>query len=301
MHIRYGYRLEITCERPMPVITMLDVHPDRRHDLTEADDMVVTALDASIPPLAPISYFDQFGNICRRVTAPVGGIRLEAQGTIFDSGFNDPVVPDAVELTPDNLPDEVLVYLLGSRYCETDSLAQQAWNLFGTTERGWTRVQAICDFVHGHIVFGYHFASNTRSAAQVISERVGVCRDFAHLAITLCRCMNIPARYCTGYLGDIGVPADPNPMDFSAWFEAFLDGQWYAFDARHNKPRIGRIVVARGRDATDVPIINSFGGHSLTHFEIVTEEVTDSRFPATSGERRDYWARRGPPGSGVVV
>jgi transglutaminase-like putative cysteine protease len=151
-------------------------------------------------------------------------------------------------------------------------LSDIAWNLFGHTAPGWTRVQAICDYVNKWISFGYEYARPTSSAWNSFVERKGVCRDYAHLAIAFCRCLNIPARYCTGYLGDIGVPR-VDPMDFSAWFEAYLDGQWYTFDARNNKPRIGRILIARGRDATDVAISTSFGTHRLASFNVVTDEV----------------------------
>ena len=173
----------------------------------------------------------------------------------------------------EDLPDDVIIYLLGSRYCETDRLSDMAWATFGHTPLGWGRVQAICDFVHNHISFNYQDARPTRTAWEAFEERRGVCRDFAHLAVTLCRCMNIPARYCTGYLGDIGVPISPDPMDFSAWFEVYLGGKWHTFDARHNVPRIGRILLARGRDATDVAISNSFGKAILTEFQVITEEV----------------------------
>ncbi len=176
------------------------------------------------------------------------------------------------------LPDDTLLYLIGSRYCETDKLSQTAWDLFGGVRPGWTRVQAIVDFVHNHITFGYKYARSTRTASEAFEERVGVCRDFAHLAVAFCRCMNIPARYVNGYLGDIGVPPDPAPMDFSAWFEAYIGGEWYTFDARHNVPRIGRIVVARGRDAADIPLINSFGPHALKTFSVWTEETTEPEF-----------------------
>ena len=181
-----------------------------------------------------------------------------------------------------DLPADSLRFLLGSRYCETDKLSQIAWDLFGRTQPGWARVQAICDFVHNHIAFDYQNASSTRSAMEVYIERVGVCRDFAHLAVTFCRAMSIPARYCTGYLGDIGVPKDPAPMDFSAWFEVYLNNRWYAFDARHNRPRIGRILIGIGRDASDVPIMNSFAAHRLVEFTVVTDEITAPRYPSTS-------------------
>lgn len=279
MRIRYGYRIELVCAHEMPLVTLLDVHPSRRHDLTMPDEMRVSALADPSLPITVTQHLDAFGNICRRMVAPPGGIRLESEGVMHDSGEVDPVNPAAREVQPSRLPDDVLVYLLGSRYCETDKLFGQAWSLFGQVQPGWQRVQAIVDFVHNHLTFGYHFARNTRTAAEAFEERIGVCRDFAHLAVALCRCMNIPARYCNGYLGDIGVPPDPAPMDFNAWFEVFLGGRWYTFDARHNEPRIGRIVIARGRDATDVAMISSFGSHTLQRFEVITEEVQETPMP----------------------
>lgn len=275
MRIRYGYNIEILCQQELPLITLLDVHPSRRHDLATPDEMTVTSLLDPSLRIATSQYIDQFGNICRRITAPPGGIALRAEGVVQDSGELDAVNPAAGEVPPSHLPDEALVYLLGSRYCETDKLSAQAWSLFGHIPAGWQRVQAIVDFVHNHLTFGYHFARSTRTAAEAFEERVGVCRDFAHLAVALCRCVNIPARYCNGYLGDIGVPRDPAPMDFNAWFEAFLGGRWYTFDARHNMRRIGRVVIARGRDATDVAMVSSFGPHTLQHFEVITDEIEE--------------------------
>lgn len=276
MRIRYGYRIELVHEQPLPLITLLDVHPSRRHDLIEVDEMVATSLVDPGRSVAIRQFLDPFGNICRRIVSPAGGLLLEATGIVHDSGEPDPVDEDAAEIPTSRLPDDVLMFLLGSRYCETDKLSNQAWNLFGGVEPGWKRVQAVVDFVHNHLTFGYHFARSNRTAAEAFEERVGVCRDFAHLAVTLCRCLNIPARYCNGYLGDIGVPYNPAPMDFNAWFEVYLGGRWYTFDARHNQPRIGRVVIARGRDATDVAMVSSFGPHYLQRFEVVTEEVTES-------------------------
>jgi transglutaminase-like putative cysteine protease len=192
--------------------------------------------------------------------------------TIEDDGKTDRQVPRAREVPVQHLPDECLVYLLGSRYCETDRLSQTAWDMFGAVAPGWGRVQAICDFVHGHIQFDYMQARSTRTAFEAYNERVGVCRDYAHLALTLCRCLNIPARYVNGHLGDIGVPV-VDPMDFSAWIEVFLEGEWHIFDPRNNTPRIGRIVIARGRDAADIPLINTFGPHVLKGFRVWTYEV----------------------------
>jgi transglutaminase-like putative cysteine protease len=279
MRIRYGYRIELVCEHDMPLVTLLDVHPSRRHDLVRPDEMRVIPLGDPSVSISISQHHDAFGNLSRRLVAPRGGIRLESEGVIQDSGEPDRRSLSAQEVPPSRLPDEALPYLLGSRYCETDKLCDQAWSLFGQVPPGWERVQSITDFVHNHLSFGYHFARNTRTAAEAFQERVGVCRDFAHLAVTFCRCMNIPARYCNGYLGDIGVPPNPAPMDFNAWFEVFLGGRWHSFDARHNEPRIGRIVIARGRDATDVAMINSFGSHVVRHFEVITEEVEDLSIP----------------------
>jgi transglutaminase-like putative cysteine protease len=202
-------------------------------------------------------------------------VRFSSCFDILDSGRPDEVFANARQHPIDELPDDALVYLLGSRYCDTQKLCDFAWQTFAASTAGWDRVQAICDFVHSHIKFGYSYARDDRTAFDAYRERVGVCRDFTHLAVALCRCMNIPARYCTGYLGDIGVPPDPAPMDFSAWFEVFLEGRWFTFDARHNHPRIGRIVIARGRDAADVAISTSFGPTNLTAFRVITEEVTE--------------------------
>jgi transglutaminase-like putative cysteine protease len=200
-------------------------------------------------------------------------VRLSAEGVVKDSGVPESPAPWAEQRPVPALPDETLLFLLGSRYCETDLLSETAWKLFSGTPLGWARVQAVCDFVHQHLTFGYEHASATKTAYQVFNERRGVCRDFAHLAITLCRCLNIPARYCTGYLGDIGMPPPYAPMDFAGWFEAFLGDAWYTFDPRNNAPRIGRVLIARGRDAADVAISTSFGPNTLQSFRVWTDEV----------------------------
>lgn len=269
MKIRIGFEITQTFLQPTPLIAMLNVHPSREKDLLTPDTVRAS-------PAAPITiYTDGFGNICSRLVAPAGDFTLSADALVADSGEPDTVSPDAFQHEVADLPDDTLVYLLGSRYCETDRLVQIAWNLFGNTPPGWARVQAIVDYAHDRIRFGYLDARATRSAYEGHEEQVGVCRDFAHLAVALCRCMNIPARYATGYLGDIGVPIDPAPMDFSAWFEVYLSGRWHTFDARHNKPRIGRIVMARGRDAADVALTNAFGFNTLKSFRVWTDEVRE--------------------------
>jgi transglutaminase-like putative cysteine protease len=270
MLIRYGYELSFECFAPTLMLGLLDAHEDRAHHI------VYDGGFSSHPAIDSSYYKDSFGNLVHKFMAPTGALTIRRDSIIDDSGTPDPVVEDAQEVALDRVPNEYLVYLLGSRYCETDKLSQIAWDLFGTSPRGWRRVRAICDFVNAHVTFGYQYARNTRTAFETYEEKVGVCRDFSHLAVALCRCMNIPARYTNGFLGDIGVPKDPSPMDYSAFFEAFLDGQWFTFDARHNKPRIGRILVSRGRDATDIPLVSSFGPHTLTQFKVWTDEIDQS-------------------------
>jgi transglutaminase-like putative cysteine protease len=267
MQIRVGYELDYDCPQPTPMILTLQIHYTRVSDIVVPDHLVTS------PSIPITAYRDSFGNWCSRIVAPQGQTRLSADAVVNDRGEPDPVVPSAPQLPVQDLPQETLVYLLGSRYCETDLLSEAAWDLFGGSPTGWGRVQAICDYVHRHIAFGYEHARPTKTASQVFTEKVGVCRDYTHLGITFCRCMNIPARYCTGYLSDIGVPPPYGPMDFSAWFEAYLGGQWYIFDPRNNVPRIGRVLIAQGRDAADVPISNTFGPNTLKNFKVWADEV----------------------------
>ncbi|ANH07801.1 transglutaminase family protein [Shinella sp. HZN7] len=268
MKIRAGFHLGYECKQATPMLLVLNIHPSRRADLLTEQ---VLSFDQ---PIESWGYIDGFGNACSRIVAPPGLTTISTEFEIYDSGLPDPTPKNAFQHDIKDLPDDVLVYLLGSRYCDTDHLADFAWETFSSTPLGWPRVQAILDFVHNHIAFDYQKADPLRTASGGYKDRTGVCRDFAHLAITLCRCMNIPARYCTGYLGDIGVPQDPNPMDFSAWFEVYLGGHWHTVDARHNTPRIGRILMATGRDATDVALTTAFGPAILSRFEVVTEEIT---------------------------
>jgi transglutaminase-like putative cysteine protease len=267
MQIRLGYELVYDCPQPTPMLLMLNVHYTRAPHIVVPDHLVTS-------PSVPIrAYRDGSGNWCSRIVAPSGQTRLSANGIVKDTGKPDVVANDARQHAVDELPEEVLQFLLGSRYCATDRLSEIAWSLFEKTPLGWGRVQAICDYVHQHIAFGYKHARASRTAWEAFCDRTGVCRDYAHLAVALCRCMNISARYCTGYLGDIGVPVSDAPMDFSAWFEAYLGGEWYTFDARNNIPRIGRVLIARGRDAADVAISTSFGPNTLSSFTVLTKEV----------------------------
>jgi transglutaminase-like putative cysteine protease len=267
MKIRVGYELVYDFPQPTPMIVVLGTHFSRASDVV-VPDFLTTA------PAVPISpYRDGFGNWCSRFVAPAGRMRLAADGIVRDSGVPDVVASTAPQQPIEELPDETIVFLLASRYCESDRLSEIAWELFGKAPLGWGRVQAICDFVHDRIAFGYEHARPTKTAWDAYQEREGVCRDYAHLAIAFCRAMNIPARYCTGYLGDIGMPPPYGPMDFAGWFEAYLGGRWYTFDPRNNMPRIGRILIARGRDAADVPITHTFGPNTLVSFKVWTDEV----------------------------
>ena len=270
MQIRVGYELTYDCPPPTPMVLTLHVHFTRVSDLIVPDHLITR------PPVPMTAYRDAFGNWCSRIVAPKGEIRISADAVVNDSGQPDPVVASAQQHLVPELPEETLMFLLGSRYCETDLLSEAAWSLFGNAPTGWARVQAICDFVHQHIVFGYEHARATKTARDAFNERVGVCRDYTHLAIAFCRCLNIPARYCTGYLSDIGEPPPYAPGDFAAWFEAYLGGQWHTFDPRNNAPRIGRVLIARGRDAADVAISNTFGPNTLKSFKVWTDEVNGS-------------------------
>jgi len=267
MLIRAGYNISFDCLAPTPMVLALSVHPSVEPQLETPDAMKTS------PSVPRRTYIDLFGNRCTRLVAAPGPITFSADFLVRVDGEPDPVVPGARLAAIEDLPDDALIFLLSSRYCEVDRMSDLAWSLFGHLPADWSRVQAIVDYTHDRIAFGYHHARPTKSAYDAHEERQGVCRDYAHLAITLCRCMNIPARYCTGYLGDIGVPPSDSPMDFSGWFEAYVGGAWHTFDARHNKPRIGRIVMARGRDAADVAITTTFANAVLTQFEVITEEI----------------------------
>jgi transglutaminase-like putative cysteine protease len=270
MQLRTGYDLIYSFPQPTPIILVVNIHDSR------AADIVVPDLLTAEPSIPITGYCDAFGNRCQRVLAPAGRLRLTADCVIRDSGMPDEVAHTAGQDSVQDLPEDTLVFLLGSRYCETDLLSPTAWKLFDKTLPGHARVQAICDFVHNHIAFNYQNARATRSAAEVFEERTGVCRDYAHLAVTFCRAMNIPARYCTGYLSDIGTPPPFPPGDFAAWFEAWIGGRWHIFDPRNNVPRIGRVLIARGRDASDVAIATTFGANTLESFKVWTDEIPET-------------------------
>jgi transglutaminase-like putative cysteine protease len=267
MNLQVGFELLYDCPQPVPMILIVNVHFSRSGDMVAPDRLTTE------PAIPFTAYRDAFGNWCTRLIAPPGLLKLRSNGVVRDDGLLEQAVPDAVQHSVEELPEDTLVFLLGSRYCDTDLLSMTAWQLFAGTAPGWARVQAICDYVHNHIAFNYNNARSTRTAAQAYQERTGVCRDFAHLAIAFCRCMNIPARYCTGYLGDVGTPPPWGVGDFAAWIEVYLGGQWHTFDPRNNVPRIGRILMARGRDASDVAIATTFGPNTLLEFKVWTDEV----------------------------
>jgi transglutaminase-like putative cysteine protease len=267
MRIKAGYRIVYDTPAPTPMLMMLSVRPERAHDLEQPDWM-------QTEPFLPIrTYVDTFGNMCTRLVAPRGRTTFHTEFVIRDTGEPD-VIPFGARQEPiDELPDRVVEYLLPSRYCDVELLSDLAWREFGSTPLGWARVQAVLDYTHERIRFGYEHARATKTAHQAHEERAGVCRDYAHLAITLCRALNIPARYCTGYLGDIRVEPVPGPMDFSAWLEVWLGGAWWPADARHNHPRIGRTLMGVGRDAADVAIVTNFGPATLIEFTVWTDEI----------------------------
>jgi transglutaminase-like putative cysteine protease len=281
MLIRLGYDIRFDVPAPLAFVAQLKVHPSRVADLVEPDVLLVESSDFGDFPaedgssrVATHEYIDGYGNICTRFLAPRGHLKLTNSTLINDSGLVDPVAWDAKEIAPQDLPDDVLRFLLNSRYCETDLLSAVAFDLFGDVAPGWNRVQAICDWVQAKVRFDYGKTRPTKTALDVYTERVGVCRDFQHLAVAFCRSLNIPARYVAGYLGDIRVPLRL-PMDFSAWFEVYLDHKWWAFDARNNTPRIGRVLMATGRDAADVAFLTSFGSSTMTNFFVVSDEVVE--------------------------
>jgi transglutaminase-like putative cysteine protease len=270
MHIRYGFDIALSLVQPTTILTLMDVHSEYRGGIVDETEL---QLSRAIPAATIV---DRHDNVLRRLSADAGPLSLRLEGVFHTDGREDAVDRTADAAAVSELPPDALQYLLPSRYCETDLLSDFAWTNFGAIPGGWAKVQAICDFVHERLAFSYAAARPTRTASEALAEGVGVCRDFTHLAVALCRCLNIPARYCNGYLGDIGVPPDASPMDFNAWFEAYLGGRWFTFDPRHNRPRIGRILIARGRDAADIPMITTFGSHALTRFTVVTEEVDDA-------------------------
>jgi transglutaminase-like putative cysteine protease len=267
--IRVGYEMVYQCAQHTPMILNLNVHYSRVSDIVKPDNLILT------PSISSSAYRDTYGNWCTRIVAPPGQTRMYADGIVRDSGMPEALSPWLEQRSVQTLPEEALLYLLGSRYCESDVLSETAWRLLGNSPTGWRRVQAICDFVHKHIEFGYQWARPTKTANEAFLERKGVCRDYAHLGIAFCRAMNIPARYCTGYLGDIGVPKPDAPMDFAGWFEAYLGDGWHTFDPRNNQARIGRILIARGRDAADVALSTSFGMSTLQSFNVVCDEIEE--------------------------
>jgi transglutaminase-like putative cysteine protease len=280
MHVRVGFELVVESSAPTATATIARPRgtPSNRL-LTER---------RSLEPEVPIHvYKDDFGNEVWRWTAPAGILRVRYDAILDVSPAPDPVLPDLPAALVETLPDDMLLFTLPSRYCPSDLVLEEAWRLFGATTPGWPRVQAICDWIHENITYGYEQSVSTTSGYDAYQNREGVCRDFAHIAIMFCRALNIPARYVCGYLPDIGVPADGRPMDFHAWFEAYLGGDWRTFDARHNIPRIGRVLIARGRDAVDTAIMTSYGDSRLTGFRVWAAEVDHAQtldMPMTPGE-----------------
>ncbi len=288
MHIRYGYRIDVLCESPTSLMTMLDVHPSRRTDVTMADTMVARSIANPRVVVAATESFDPFGNLCRSLQVPAGGVALKARGIVYHSGFPEDRDPDAEIIPLDQLSPMFQPYIAASRYCEIDQLADAAGRLFGSIPGGWARVVEICRFVGQHVRFHAKLSEAARTAFDVFQEETGIDRDYTHLAIAFCRCLGIPARYCTGYLPDIGVDPKEDSLGFSSWFEAYLGDRWWTFDARHATPRIGYILIAHGRDADDVRFVTSSEAHALGQFRVVADEVDGARFPVSSSLRREH-------------
>jgi len=268
VQLRVGFEIGFQIPQDVVVVALLRPHPSRTADVRPGGELSAHSLDR---PLVP--HLDAFGNLADRFLARAGPVVLRSDLLVEDDGRPDPVLP-AVGASPlESLPVEDLAFLLPSRYCEVDLLGDTAWANFGHLAPGWGQVQAVCDWVHATLTYGYEHASPTMTAAQALAARAGVCRDFQHLAITICRCLNLPARYVSGWLGDIGIEPVPTPMDLHAWFEVRLADGWYAFDARHNVPRAGRVAMAKGRDAADVAFTTAFGDAPMTTFEVWADEV----------------------------
>ncbi|MGB8817655.1 MAG: transglutaminase family protein [Rhizobiaceae bacterium] len=268
MLIRIGFEIIVSCQAPVPMLMALSTHSQFPGRII-GKDMVRSS------NTAPLSeYLDGFGNRITRTVAPAGKTTYWSDCVVEVDGSLDHVPVGARQHRVEDLPNETLNFLTASRYGDSDRLTEAAWKLFGATPEGWERVRAISNFVHNHVTFGYKFGRPDKTAYNVFCEKTGVCRDFAHLGVGLCRAMNIPARYVSGYLGDIGVP-DAGFDDFCAWFEVFLDGEWHTVDARYNVPRIGRIVMVRGTDASDVAMITSFGAYDMPSFRVWTTEMPE--------------------------
>ncbi len=275
MRIRLGFEIAVTVPSPTPMVLMLNVRPEITGSLTRPDEIFL------VPDIETSTYTDTFGNTCLRLVAPPGTLTMSADTVRETDGSLDALNSDALQIPIEELPDDALQFLLASRYCEVDLLGSFAWNTFGDTAGGWARVQAVNTWVNRHVTFGYQHARATKTAMDVFNEKNGVCRDYQHLAVTLCRALGIPARYATGYLGDIRRPQTDSPMDFSAWYQVFLDNRWWDFDARYDERFYGRTLMAVGRDAADVALMTTFGRHTLDKFFVVTQEIGDHEADAT--------------------
>jgi transglutaminase-like putative cysteine protease len=277
--IRSEFDIQFLLPQRLPIVAMLRLHPSVQPLVRGEEELKIEHIDRdSTATIEAEEFLDGFGNRCSRFVAPQGAIRLSGRSVVEDDGQPDPICVEARQHPVEELPSEVLPYLLSSRYCQVDQMVQVACDLFGHTTPGWMRAVGIRDWVHDHVRFDYMTARSTKTALDVFTERVGVCRDYQHLAITMSRAMNIPARYVTGYLGDIRVPYG-GAGDFSAWYEVFLEGRWWTMDARHNESRIGRILMATGKDATDVAMTTSFGVADLKHFSVESYEIDEQGNP----------------------
>ena len=293
LHIRYGYLIEIETAAAAEIAVRLDVHPDQRGDITQPDAMAAEALAGGGAVDASRIDKDRHGNLVRRVAAPEGGLRLRGVGVLFHSGFPDPAPPEGRAIPPADLPADVLPFLLSSRCCPTAELTDQPWSLFRHVPEGWSRVQAVCEYLHRKLRAAEANLHPPRTASEVLAAGAGSITDFAHAAIAFCRSLDIPARYCAGYLAGSGNAVDRCEGGFCAWFEAYLDGGWWAFDAWHTEAPLGRILVARGLDAADAPTLAAPTGCRIGRLDLLAEVVEGARYPATAQDRREHWQAMG--------
>lgn len=299
MHIRYGYTLELACASDTEIVTVLDVHPEQRGDITQPDEPRAVALaDAGRTIDLGRVERDAHGNILRRILAPAGGIRMEASGVIFHSGFAETAPPGTPAVAAQALPEAAMPFLLASRCCPVDAMSEQAWSLFRHAPAGAERVLAICEYVRGKLLaISGDGPPALRPAAEALDEGMGSMADYAHCAIAFCRALEMPARYCAGHLPAASGFAGRCEGAFCAWFEVFLEGGWFVFDAWHAESPIGRVLVARGRDAADAPPVLAGADCGPVKLECFASEIAGARYPVTSQDRRERWQTRGAAGA----
>ncbi|HSH61638.1 MAG TPA: transglutaminase family protein [Acidimicrobiales bacterium] len=266
MRLRVGCEFTFESIGPTPSVWQVRARPDDEHRIL-SEELEVPAGASST------SYRDGYGNVCDRLVLGEGSNRVRYDATLEVKDTPDEVDPGTPQVPVEDLPDDTLLFLLPSRFCLSDVLHGRAWELFGDGPAGAAKVQAVCDWVHDHIEYAPGSTDPLTTAVQVVESGTGVCRDYAQVGVTFCRSLNIPARYVSGYLPNINASVPEDPMDFCSWFEAYLGGGWWTFDPRNNEPRVGRVVIGRGRDAADVAMVTSFGAPTLQAMKVWAEEA----------------------------